>query len=302
MVDRTDINDVCVVIVSHNSAHVLPHLLDSVPAAMSGLLYEIVVVDNDSTDGSADYLLTRPDVHLVRSQNVGYAAGINKGVRSGRPARSVLVLNPDTELAAGSVVRMFAALSQRGVGVVTPLVRTANGGVEQSLKREPSILRRIGLNRTGLALLTENETDPRAYTVSHSVDWAVGAVLLVSSSCYWDLGGWDESYFLYSEETDFCRRARDHGYDVRFEPDAVTVHLGGESGVTPHTHTLKAVNSVRYYSRLHSRPASYVYWFVTLMRELTWAVKRQEYTVVKALVHPGRRPPELRASATILPR
>ncbi len=84
-----------VVVVTHNSRHVIEELLESLPAALGSLHADIVVVDNGSTDGTADLLEERRDCRVVHSANVGYSAGINRGVREARPASAYLILNPD---------------------------------------------------------------------------------------------------------------------------------------------------------------------------------------------------------------
>ena len=75
--------------------------------------------------------------------------------------------------------------------------------------------------------------------------------MLISSACMRKVGPWDESYFLYSEETDFCARARAAGFTLLFEPEAEAVHLGGDSGVSPPLHALLTVNRGRFYRRSH---------------------------------------------------
>ena len=164
---------------------------------------------------------------VVRSANVGYAGGINRGVREASPADAILVLNPDVRLKAGSVAPLLDALHQPGTGIVVPQLRSADGTLEPSLRREPTLLRALGLEKTGMAALSERVADAEEYTYPHRVDWAQGAVVLMSRACFDALNGWDESFFLYSEETDLSLRARDLGLLTRYEPGSVAVHIGG---------------------------------------------------------------------------
>ena len=198
-----------VVIVTHNSAHVAGDLLDSLPAALDGLTADVVVVDNESTDGTADLLAGRAGCRVVRSANVGYAAGINRGVREAMRAEAILVLNPDVRLYPGSLPPLLAALQEPNVGIAAPQVLSQEGTLEFSLRREPTLLRALGLTRTRLAIFSEYLSNPSDYARPRTVDWALGAVILMSRKCYDTLGGWDETFFLYSEETDLALRARE---------------------------------------------------------------------------------------------
>ncbi len=111
---------VAAVVVTHNSAAVVETLLDSLPSAMDGLPYRVVVVDNGSTDDTVGRVRQRSDCHLVVQSNRGYAAGINAGVAAAPEAGRILVLNPDVVLMPGSVRHLAAALDQHAVAIVVP--------------------------------------------------------------------------------------------------------------------------------------------------------------------------------------
>ncbi len=295
--------DVAVVIVSYNSRSVIDGLLDDLPAACESLTWSAVVVDNGSTDGTAEALEVECRVRLVRGENVGYAAGLNAGMAALGPATAYLFLNPDVRLEQGSVRRMFGALKLQGVGIVAPRVVDRDGQLTWSLRREPTLSRALGLGRTRLSLFDEYVANPEAYEHARSVDWALGAVLLVSSACLREVGPWDESYFLYSEETDLCLRAKDSGWVTWYQPDARAWHIGGASGVSAVTHAMQTVNRVRLYGRRHARPAVYAYWALTILAELSWAARgnpRSRVALV-ALTRPSQRPTELGAGGSLIP-
>jgi N-acetylglucosaminyl-diphospho-decaprenol L-rhamnosyltransferase len=296
--------DLDVVVVTYNSVRVIGDLLDSLPPALGALTAEVVVVDNGSTDGTAEFVAARGDCKVVRSANVGYAGGINRGVREGGSAEAILILNPDVRLGENSVLPLLKALHEPNVGIVAPQVRSPEGELEFSLRREPSLLNAAGLSRTGRAALSEHISDPADYAHPCAVDWALGAVLLIARSCYDRLGGWDESFFLYSEETDFCLRARDLGLLTWYEPGSVAVHIGGASGRSGKTHSMQIVNRVRLYRRRHAALASWFYYGLTVARELSWIVRghRESQSALAALVRPGRRPVELGSSDALMPR
>ena len=256
-------------IVTYNSAHVIGDLLDSLPKALDGLTADIVVVDNGSSDGTAELVAALGACRIVRSANVGYAAGINRGVREAAPAQAILVLNPDVRLHPGSLPPLLAALAEPRVGIAAPRVLTPQGKLHLSLRREPTLPRALGLTKTRLAVFSEYVYDPSAYTRPCTVDWALGAALLMSRECYEALGGWDETYFLYSEETDLSLRARDAGLLTRYEPRAVAVHIGGQSGRSHRTHAMQIVNRVRLYRRRHGALASWAYYWLVVANQMS---------------------------------
>jgi N-acetylglucosaminyl-diphospho-decaprenol L-rhamnosyltransferase len=298
-----NVPDLEVIVVTYNSAEVIVDLLDSLPAALDGLTANVVIVDNGSTDNTADIVAARGGCCLVRSANVGYAGGINRGMREASSAEAILVLNPDVRLHKGSVRPLFDALREPGVGIAVPQVRSSDGALEFSLRREPRLSRAIGLNRTRVAALSEYIADDENYNSPRDVDWAMGAVMLVSRKCYDLLGGWDESFFLYSEETDFCLRARDAGLLTRYEPKSVVVHIGGQSGQTSKTHAMRVINRVRLYRRRHSVFLSWCYYWLIVASELSWVIRkhRESRHSIMALLIPSRRPRELACSERFMP-
>ena len=178
-----------------------------------------------------------------------------------------------------------------------------SGTLQFSLRREPTLLRALGLNALGWSSVAEHVQDPIEYRTSHPVDWALGAVMAVTRSCHEDLSGWDESYFLYSEETDFCLRARDRGWLTWYVAEASAVHIGGGSGRTDATHQMQIINRVRLYRRRHGSTASWAYYALTVLSELTWVLRgsRPARASVLGLLRPSSRPAVLRAGGSVLP-
>jgi N-acetylglucosaminyl-diphospho-decaprenol L-rhamnosyltransferase len=296
--------DVAVVIVTYNSAHVIGDLLDSLPKALDGLTADIVVVDNGSSDETTGLVAAHGTCRLVRSANVGYAGGINRGVREALPAQAILVLNPDVRLQPGSLPPLLAAAQEPQVGIAAPRILTPEGKLHLSLRREPTLPRALGLTRTRLPVFSEYVHNPAAYSRPRIVDWALGAALLMSRECYDALGGWDESFFLYSEETDLCLRARDAGLLTRYEPESVAVHIGGQSGRSHRTHAMQVINRVRLYRRRHGAPASWAYYWLVVANQVSRAARghRESWHAAVALLRPQRRPAELGCPGRRMPR
>jgi GT2 family glycosyltransferase len=140
------------------------------------------------------------------------------------------------------------------------------------------------------APLGETVLDDAAYQREGAVDWATGAVMLMSAACLRACGPWDESFFLYSEETEYALRARDHGFLTTFVPGAGVVHLGGASGTSPRLWSLVTVNRVRLYRKRHSAPATAAFWTAVFLREATRALilrAPRSRSAVKALLRPA---------------
>lgn len=263
--------DITVVVVTFNSARDLPRLLEDLRAAAEDLSIRLVAVDNRSSDRTVELLRAQTDVVTVDAGgNLGYAGGINLGLRFGDPCDSVLILNPDLSLAPGSVARLHAALgADVHVGAVVPLMLDEHDAVYPSIRREPSLFGAFGDALFGGRVRARprflSETVHRAgeYRTAHDVDWATGAAVLLRASLVRELGAWNETFFLYSEETDYLRRVREMGCSVRFDPSAVVRHRQGGSGTSPDLTALMAVNRVRY-AELHHGPA-YVALFRTVV-------------------------------------
>ena len=265
---------IAVVVVAYNSAEVLPGLLDSLDAGMAGTNWTLAVVDNDSCDGSPELVKRlRPDARVIRTgRNGGYAAGINAGVAAVGDVDAVLILNPDVRLEPGCAALLAGAL-RPGVGVVAPRLLDGAGDLIPSIRREPTLARAVadsvvGASRAGRTRrFGEVATDPREYETRHAIDWAEGSTLMVSKECLDRVGPWDESFFLYSEETDFALRARDASLTVVYVPEARATHLEGGSAGSSALWPLLVSNRWRLYRKRHGPIASGAFWGALVLRE-----------------------------------
>jgi N-acetylglucosaminyl-diphospho-decaprenol L-rhamnosyltransferase len=297
---------VAVLVVTWNSAAVLPGFIASLPEGMAGVDWRLVVADNDSADGTVGVLRElAPGATVVQTgYNAGYAAGVNAalGAAAGWEGgfRAALVCNPDVRMRRGCAKVLVDALDAElpdgaTVGISVPLLYEEGGAAPvHSLRREPRVSRALGEavlgnRRAGrFPRWSELVTDPAAYAARTRVDWATGALMALSGACLARCGPWDESFFLYSEETEFCLRAGDLGFATRLEPAAEAVHLGGDSRVSPRLWTLLTLNRVRLYRRRHGRAATAAFWAAVLLRETSRAAlgKRASRAAAAALVRP----------------
>lgn len=262
-------------VVTYHSAGVLPGLLDSLPEALAGVPgWRLVVADNASTDGSTVLVRQRfPDAVVVDlGGNRGYAAGVNACAAAVPTASALLLCNPDVRLRPGAVAAMCAALGP-ATGIAVPRLVDPDGRLAYSLRRRPTVTRALGEALLGgrrarrFPALSEVVADPAAYTRPSRCDWATGAVMLVSRECLDAVGDWDESLFLYSEETDFALRAAEAGFGLRLAPEAEAVHVGGDAHTSPRLWALLTANRVRVFARRSGALRGAAFWSAVVAGE-----------------------------------
>lgn len=228
---------ISIVIVSYNTRDLLRACLHSLPAAAQALGYEVFVVDNASTDGTVEMLRREfPSVYLIaNSTNVGFAAANNQGLEQAR-GKSLLLLNPDTEMQPGSLRTLQEWLdSHPEVGVVGPRLLNRDGSLQRSAFHFPVprvllleqlsaavLLRKVpGLARSYLGVWGHDR--PRR------VEWLVGACLLLRREALATTGLLDPDFFMYGEEIDLQKRMSDRGWQTWLVPGARVIHYGGAS-------------------------------------------------------------------------
>ncbi len=273
-------SSVSIVIVTYNSEAVLPGLLDSLPAALDGLdNVAIFVVDNNSRDGSAR-IASNHDLDPVVVQmgrNAGYAAGINAAIAMLHAQSHLLVLNPDIRLQKGAVKALLCRLNDPGVGVVVPRILSEDGTTAWSLRREPSILTAwmeglIGGTLAAKVGVGEVIGKTSRYDRRGTIEWATGAILLISAKALRETGKWDESFFLYSEEVDYMRRVRACGLAVHYVPEARALHIGRDYTKNTRLSALMSANRIRYYRRYHGVFATAMFRLGVIVAELIRAI------------------------------
>lgn len=228
--------DLAVVIVNYNAGDYLSRCVDSLLASAGDLALELVVVDNASGDGSARAAAMRfPELRLIENpENRGLSVALNQGIRA-TEAPFVLLLNPDAEIAAGTLEGLVkVARDHPRAGAVGPLIRNPDGTVYPSGRRFPSVGQAVGHALVGP--FRPSNRWSRAYrmddwdrTSEREVDWVSLACMVVPRTVLDDVGLFDEGYFLYAEELDFCTRLSQAGWTVLFTPELEVVHQGGVS-------------------------------------------------------------------------
>jgi N-acetylglucosaminyl-diphospho-decaprenol L-rhamnosyltransferase len=302
---------VAVVIVTYNSAEVLGGCLDSL-AGQGVELAGVVVADNASADESVAIARAAAQGLPVRTvqlgHNAGYAAAINAGIAATDLAKldAVFVMNPDCRLRPGALGRLAAALREPGRGIALPLMLNPDGSLQPSLRRAPTVARAWAEAILGGTLadrfggLGELVMDPAAYEKSGPAVWGTGAAMLLSAEMVRQIGMWDESFLLYSEETEYSLRAADHGWISWYEPSAVVEHINRVSATNPLLAALLAVNKTILFRRRHGRVASWAYHGAVLMSEAIRAAagRHTSRAAAAALLRPSRRDEVIRIITT----
>lgn len=226
--------DLTVIVVSWNTRALLQRCLESVSEAIPDLHYEVVVVDNNSTDASAEMVeASFPSVRLIRSpRNVGFARANNLAIRVST-GRHVLLLNSDACLVGRAAQELVSYLDEHPkVGIVGGKVLNPDGSFQSSYADFPRLTDEI-LVLTGLARWWLPRTFP-SYPEDQSrdvraVDWMSGAFLAARRQAIDEVGLLDEAFFMYSEEMEWCYRMKLAGWEVVYLPRAEATHWAGSS-------------------------------------------------------------------------
>ena len=229
--------DVSVIIVSFNTREVLRQCLQSVVDDSSGLVAEILVVDNASTDGSPEMIEQEfPQVRLIRSQiNLGFGEGNNVALREAR-GRYFVLLNSDAFFVKGALPLAIQHMDENpsvGLGGCRLIGRD---GISQPSSRCFHSVTGDLIVLSGLAAKFPNSKFFGSFDRTWAneldaspVDWVPGAFSIVRPSALNKVGFFDPSFFLYYEEVDLCMRLKKSGIPVWYWPDIVVIHIGGES-------------------------------------------------------------------------
>jgi N-acetylglucosaminyl-diphospho-decaprenol L-rhamnosyltransferase len=264
-----------VVVVSYNSED---HLRSCVEPLAHVPEIRVIVVDSASTDATIESVSDLPISIVGLSENRGFAHACNVGWRKG-DAPFALFLNPDATIDAESLRRLVrAAEDAPRIGAVAPKIVADDGSLDLSQRRFPRLrstyaqalfLHRLFSQAEWTDELVRNR---EAYRHPGTPEWASGACLLVRRSVLERLGGLDEGFFLYCEDLDVCRRIRDAGLEIRFEPDAVAVHEGGASAPRTSLLPVLAASRVRYARKHQSAPVALLERFGVALGALTHAI------------------------------
>jgi GT2 family glycosyltransferase len=244
---------VATIIVTYNSARVIRGCLQSLRHQAPAVALTTLVVDNGSRDGTPSLVRAEfPEVHLLRApRNGGFSYGTNLGLRALgllAPPHSVLptsptapdyvlFLNPDTELPPGALAPLVRLLERRPeLGAVSPRLVRADGSLDKACRRSFPTTWNALCHVLGLARLRPHSPRFGQYNLSYlpedratPVDCVAGAFMLVRAAAVRRVGPWDERFFAYGEDIDYCLRLHQAGWTIWYEPSVRVVHLKGEA-------------------------------------------------------------------------
>jgi hypothetical protein len=195
---------------------------------------------------------------LAQVENVGFSRGNNIGLSQAQ-GRHILLLNPDTEIIGSALTDMLVYLDGHpAVGIVGPRTRSSDGSTQSTRRRFPTLATAF-FESTWLQAYAPRAVVRRYYVEDYpddaetQVDWVQGSALMLRRAVYEQIGGLDEGYFMFSEELDWCRRARDAGWQVVYLGSAEILHYGGKSTdqVVAQRHIYFQESKLRYFRKFH---------------------------------------------------
>ena len=263
--------ELSIIIVSWNTVDLLDACLASIMAHPPRRYFEVIVVDNGSTDGSAQMLHRQyPDVTLLENEkNVGFARANNQGLRQAS-GRYLLLLNPDTEVRANALDRLIHFLEKhQNAGAVGARILNLDGTLQYSCYPIPTLLNEW-LHLFHLDRERRKGMESWDVTQPRTVEALLGACMMVRREALDDVGFFDERFFMYSEEVDFCRRLRAAGWFLYWVPQAQVVHHGGESTRQAATDMFLQLyeGKLLYFRKHHGRGAGLLYKVILFISSL----------------------------------
>jgi N-acetylglucosaminyl-diphospho-decaprenol L-rhamnosyltransferase len=253
--------DLSIIIVSWNVAELLKACLQSIAQSPLGeYIIETIVVDSASTDNSVQMVRDQfPQVKLLpQTSNLGFSRCNNIGLQLSN-GRYIFLLNPDTEIVSDALAKMIAYMDAHPtVGILGPHTLNTDGTTQSTRRRFPTLalgfIESTWLQNFAPKRLLDHYyvTDIADDSVSE-VDWVQGSALLARRGVYTQIGGLDEGYVMYSEEMDWCKRAKSASWRVMYFGKANIVHHGGKSSeqVTARRHIHFQESKLRYIRKFH---------------------------------------------------
>jgi len=230
--------DLSIIIVNYNTKEFLRKCIASIIANAKGVSYEIIIVDNASSDGSAENL-KRKDIKIITNKkNVGFSKANNQGIRASQKSRYVLFLNPDTIIQKQTIEGMINFMdTHKDAGASTCKIVMPNGKIDDASHRGFPTPWNAFSHFSGLEKLLPESKLFAGYSLgwmdfnsTHKVDVLAGAFMLVRREAGEQAAWWDEDYFFYGEDIDFCYMLKEKGWKIYYVPKFSITHYKGVSG------------------------------------------------------------------------
>ena len=276
--------DVSVVIVTHNTLDLLIRCLTSILKKQHSVSHEIIVVDNGSSDNTYNLVLRDfPSIRIIRNEvSYGFSHGVNTGIKACK-GRNIYILEADTELASEDPLAALANFldANSNVAAVGPQLRLVrNGKIQRSaFVTFPSLATFfmewsqlnvfLGWCFPSLGYPGKYYFTTRELTNSRKVGWVMGGIMMVKSEIIERVGMMDEGFYLLAEDTDWCRRMKNHGYEIWYHTGAVVNHHWGVN-LTNVKHTIDcyAFGMRRYIQKHHGPTFLVAFYLITALCSL----------------------------------
>ena len=251
--------DLSIIIVNWNTKQLLDNCLASIYRETQNIFFEIFVVDNASSDGSAEMVTQKyPSVRLIQNQkNIGFAAANNQAIKQAR-GKYILVLNSDTIILKNALEKAVKIMNSRPeVGILGLKTLNKDGSIQKTVRRDPALSTQIFFPSRMKKIFPnwqpfkEYYFDDFDYEREFYVPQLQGSFLLIRREVFNKIGLLDKKFFIWFEEVDFCLRARRAGYKILYSPAGSIIHYGGVS--FSQIYTLKKQG-------LYTRALLYYFW------------------------------------------
>lgn len=229
--------DLSVIIVNWKVRDLLDKCLASLYRETRGITFEVLVVDNDSRDGSIEMVAAKyPQVQLTASnRNLGFAAGNNLAIAAAK-GDFIILLNPDTEFIEDALTKLVAFMRRKpSAGIAGPTLLNPDRSLQPSVRRFPDLWSQIALMLKLQAVwpnapwFHRRQAADFDYTKEQPCDQVMGAAFIIRRSVLEAIGALDERYWIWFEEVDYCRMSVRAGFQTWYTPSARLIHHGGES-------------------------------------------------------------------------
>jgi GT2 family glycosyltransferase len=275
--------DLSIIIVNWNTRDLLAHCLTSVYKHAPACAYEVIVVDNASTDDSASMIKERfAQARLIENAtNVGFACANNQAIVESE-GKYLLLLNSDAMVQPGSLDAMlYFAESHPELAALGPKLVNPDATFQASYAAFPTLWSELmlltGLSRWYIGPYAPSPR-PRVGECARSVGWVAGAAMLLRRSAIEDVGLLDEGYFLYGEETDWCFRFHRHGWEIWYLPDVAITHVAGASSRKRPVRSYVSLYSgkLRFFNKSYGRATAgwlaIIFILLAALRVATWSL------------------------------
>lgn len=278
--------DISIIIVNWNVKDLLDKCLASLTSGTLAIgvphdhlpIIETIVVDSGSDDGSVEMIQQKyPSVRLLpQAENIGFTRGNNIGFREAQ-GNYLLLLNPDTEVIDDAIEKVWRyANSHPEVGIIGAHTLNTDGSHQSTRRSFPTLATGI-FESTWLSAYAPQSVDTHYRMLETDdgdviqVDWVQGSFMLVRRKVYEQIGGLDEGYVMYSEEMDWCKRAKDAGWQVIYHGEAFITHHGGQSSgqVVAFKQIQFHTSKLRYF-RKHHGYLSYIILRIIILLQFAW--------------------------------